>query len=266
VIPLHDANPTRRVPWITLAIIAANVVVFLFWQPTFSSSQARQQFFFFCQAEIPWEVSHQTNLAQGGAAARQEIDQQFGDDAGPFLQSRLQERCPQKSWLASVFVAMFLHEGWLHIGGNMLFLYIFGNNIEDRMGRLVYPIFYLLGGLAAAGLQLAFGPNAVIPNLGASGAIAAVLGAYLVLYPRARVTTLVFFFFITLIELPAAAVLGIWFVIQFFSGVGGLGTQVNGGVAYWAHVGGFAFGALVAWALYRRGSASSSTIERSFPT
>jgi membrane associated rhomboid family serine protease len=265
VIPLRDANPTRRVPWITLAIIAANAAVFLLWQPTFGS-EGRQQAFFFCNAEIPWEVTHQENLARGGPEARAEIDQQFGSGAGAALQAALRRRCPDKSWLASIFVAMFLHAGWLHIGGNMLFLYIFGNNVEDRMGRLAYPFFYVLGGLSAAALQLAFAPDATVPNLGASGAIGAVLGAYLVLFPRARVTTLVFFFLITLIELPASVVLGLWFVMQLFSGVGGVGTGVNGGVAYWAHVGGFGFGALVAWLLYRSGSGSSSRIDRSFPT
>jgi membrane associated rhomboid family serine protease len=146
---------------------------------------------------------------------------------------------------------MFLHAGWLHIAGNMLFLYIFGDNVEDRLGRIVFLLFYVLGGLAASGLQLAFSASSTLPNLGASGAIGAVLGAYLVLFPRARVKTVVIFFFITVIELPAVAVLGIWFVMQLFSGVGGLSTDVNGGVAYWAHVGGFGFGALVAWLFYR---------------
>jgi membrane associated rhomboid family serine protease len=134
----------------------------------------------------------------------------------------------------------------------MLFLWVFGNNVEDRLGYVVYPLFYVLGGLAASGLQLAFDPNSTIPSLGASGAIGAVLGAYIVLFPHARVTTLVIFFFITVVEIRAGVVLAIWFVLQLFSGVGQLGSDVNGGVAYWAHVGGFAFGALVAWLFYRR--------------
>ncbi len=121
------------------------------------------------------------------------------------------------------------------------------------MRPIGFLLFYLAGGVAATLLQLAFGPNAVVPNLGASGAIAAVLGAYLVMFPRARVYTLVFFFFITAIELPAVFVLGAWFVLQLFNGIGGLGTNVNGGVAYWAHVGGFAFGLAVAALLFRRG-------------
>lgn len=252
MIPIRDANPTARTPWITLAVIAANIVVFLFWQPTFRS-QAAQQTFFFCRAEIPWEVTHQTNLAQGGAAARSAIDDDRLGVPGVILQRFLQRTCPDKGWLESVFVAMFLHGGWLHIGGNMLFLWVFGNNVEDRLGRIGFVIFYLLGGLAATALQLAFSPGSVVPNLGASGAIAAVLGAYLVMFPQARVYTLVILFFITAVELPAVVVLGGWFVLQLFSGVGELGTKVNGGVAYWAHVGGFVAGAAAAYVFFPRG-------------
>ena len=251
MIPIRDANPTSRLPIITLAIIAANVAAFLLWQPTFGTPLEQQEFFF-CNAEIPWEVSHQTNLAQGGVEARLALDQDLGSGAGDFYQTLAQRSCPDKSWLMSIFVAMFLHGGLLHIAGNMLFLWVFGNNIEDRLGYFVFPAFYLLGGVAAAGLQLAFDPNSAVPNLGASGAIGAVLGAYAVLFPHARVTTLVIFFFITVIEIPAAYVLGGWFLLQIFSGVGQLGIDVNAGVAYWAHVGGFGFGAIVALLFYRR--------------
>jgi membrane associated rhomboid family serine protease len=252
VIPIRDLNPTRRIPFITIGLIAANALVFLLWQPTFGT-QNEQQLFYFCHAEISWETSHQENLAEGGAEARAAIDADFGPGTGAQLQPILQRTCPDKSWLASIFVAMFLHGGWLHLGGNMLFLWIFGNNVEDRLGYVVYPLFYVMGGLAAAGLQLAFGPNSTIPSLGASGAIGAILGAYLVLFPHARVLTLFFFFFITWFELPASIVLLAWFGLQLFSGVGELGSHVGGGVAYWAHVGGFGFGALVAWVFYRRG-------------
>jgi membrane associated rhomboid family serine protease len=130
-------------------------------------------------------------------------------------------------------------------------LWVFGNDIEDRLGRIAFILLYFLGGIAATALQVAFDPNSAIPNVGASGAIAGVLGSYLVLYPRARIQTLVIFFFITLIELPASFVLIAWFVLQLFSGVGGMGTDVSGGVAYWAHVGGFVFGALVTWVFFR---------------
>ncbi|HSD48692.1 MAG TPA: rhomboid family intramembrane serine protease [Actinomycetota bacterium] len=236
---------------VTLALIAANVAVFLLWQPSFGT-QDEQETFYFCHAEIPFEVSHQENLAQGGLEARLALAEDWGPGTGAPLQSFLRRECPNKSWFLSVFVAMFLHGGLLHLAGNMLFLWVFGNNVEDRLGHLVYPLFYVLGGLAASGLQLAFAPNSTIPSLGASGAIGGILGAYIVLFPHARITTLVIFFFITVIEIPAGVVLAIWFVLQVVSGVGQLGTEVNGGVAYWAHVGGFAFGALVAWVFYRR--------------
>jgi membrane associated rhomboid family serine protease len=264
LIPLRDANPTRRFAWVTLAIIVANVAIFLLWQPTLGGTDLEQQTFFFCHAEIPWEISHEENLADGGAAARKEIDATYGTTpqqavgqpaqrtVGEQLQTFLERKCGDKSWWQSIFVAMFLHGGWLHIGGNMLFLWIFGNNVEDRLGRVTFVVFYLLGGLAATGLQLAFDANSVVPNLGASGAIAAILGAYAVMFPRARVYTLVIFFFITAVELPALVVLGGWFVLQLFSGLGSLGTDVNGGVAYWAHVGGFAFGLGATWLFFRR--------------
>ncbi|HEX6399834.1 MAG TPA: rhomboid family intramembrane serine protease, partial [Actinomycetota bacterium] len=136
--------------------------------------------------------------------------------------------------------------------GNMLFLWIFGNNVEDRLGRIMFVAFYVLGGLAATGLQVAFDPNSAVPNVGASGAIAAILGSYLVMFPRARIHTLVIFVFITFLDLPATVVLLGWFVLQLFSGVGEMGRELgSGGVAYWAHVGGFAFGLAVAWLFFR---------------
>ena len=262
MIPIKDQNPTSRVPWVTIAIIAANVLVFLLWQPTFAKDDAKQQLFFVCHAEIPWEVTHQTNLAQGGAAAREAIagdlpfnprvfqDVLKGHTEGVVGVPPDFHGCPDKSWWQSIFVAMFLHGGWLHIGGNMLFLWIFGNNVEDKIGPVFYLLFYLAGGIAAAALQTATDPGSTIPNLGASGAIAAVLGAYLVMFPKRRVLTLIFFFFITMIELPAVAVLGFWFVLQFFNGVGSLTAHIEGGVAYFAHVGGFVFGVLLALALF----------------
>jgi len=252
VIPIRDINPTTRTAWLTLVIIAANVAVFLLWEPTFAD-QGTQQTFLFCNAEIPFEVSHQTPLADGGAEAVQAIEDSFhvGAPSAAALQALLKERCPDKSWLASIFTSMFLHGGFLHIAGNMLFLWIFGNNVEDRLGRIRFILLYVLGGLAASGLQLAFDPNAAVPNVGASGAIAAILGSYLILFPRARIHTLIIFFFITFIELPASFVLLAWFVLQLFSGVGEMGTQVGGGVAYWAHVGGFVFGMAATWLLFR---------------
>lgn len=251
MLPLHDANPTRRIPYVTVALIAANLAAFLLWQPTFGTED-EQQIFFYCKAMIPYEVVHQTTLADGGPEAAVAIDEGLGTRAGVQVQRLLGRECAGKSWAVSVLVAMFLHGGWLHIAANMLYLWIFGNNVEDRMGRSAYVLFYLGGGIAASALQIAFGPDSVIPTLGASGAIAAVLGAYIVLYPHARITTLVIFFVITVVELPAVFVLGAWFVLQFFSGVGSLGQEIGGGVAYWAHVGGFVAGVGTAAALYGR--------------
>lgn len=254
MIPLRDANPTHRTPWVTLALLAANVAVFLLWQPTLRDADATQGFFF-CQAQIPWEVANGTNLAEGGAAARAALGVDFGPvygpDAGPAIQAYVADECPTKSPWLSIVVAMFLHGGWLHIAGNMLYLWIFGNNVEDRLGRVTFLVFYLLGGLAASALQFVFDPASTIPSLGASGAIGAVLGSYLVLFPRARVTTLMLWIVISVIQIPALLVLGVWFVLQLFSGLGDLGTQAGGGVAYWAHVGGFAFGAIATLLFFR---------------
>lgn len=253
MIPLRDDNPVRRFPFVTLGLIVLNVLAFAFWQPTFGSQQ-EQQTFFFCHAEIPWEVSHQTNLGDGGEAARRVVEQQFhlSPDEATQFQAGFREDCGHKSWWQSVFVAMFLHGSWLHIGGNMLFLWIFGNNVEDKVGPLLYVPFYLAAGVIASIAQLLINANSVIPNLGASGAIAGVLGAYLVMFPRRRVLTLVIFFFITFVYLPAYVVLGGWFLLQLLNGVGELGSRVNagGGVAFFAHIGGFVFGAVMAWLFF----------------
>ena len=150
------------------------------------------------------------------------------------------------TWVTA-FTGMFMHGGYLHLAGNMLFLWIFGNNVEDAMGRVRFIAFYLLGGLCALALQVIIDPNSAVPTLGASGAIAAVLGGYILLYPRAKVLTLVFIIFLfTIIEIPAVFVLGIWFVEQVLFGATGLThpTGGGGGVAYFAHIGGFAFGLL----------------------
>ena len=249
MIPLRDDNPTSRTAWVTLAIIALNVVAFLAWEPTLGT-QAQQQTFFFCHAEIPYEVTHQTDLGHGGIAAAREIAEEFQAsvaDARGF-EAELRHDCGHKSWWESIFVAMFLHGGWLHIGGNMLFLWVFGNNVEDKLGPLFYLLFYLAAGVVASLAQLVISPNSVVPNLGASGAIAGVLGAYILMFPRRRVYTVIIFFLITAVYLPAWIVLGGWFVLQVFSGLGSLGSRVNvgGGVAFFAHIGGFVFGAVMA--------------------
>ena len=158
------------------------------------------------------------------------------------------------SWV-TVFTSMFLHGGFLHVAGNMLYLWIFGDNVEDRMGHGRFLVFYLLCGTAAALAQTITDPQSVVPMVGASGAIAGVMGAYFVLYPRSRILTLVFIlFFIQLVEVPAIFFLGIWFVMQFLSGVGSIARATGdpaGGIAFWAHVAGFAAG-LSAVGLFKR--------------
>jgi len=146
------------------------------------------------------------------------------------------------AWL-TVLTSMFLHSGWMHFLGNMLYLWIFGDNVEDRFGHVAFLLFYLFSGAAAALGQVAINPGSTIPMVGASGAIAGVMGAYFVLYPRSRVLTAVFILiFMDIVEVPAIFFLGIWFVMQLFSGVGSLTTAADGGVAFWAHITGFAVG------------------------
>ena len=226
MIPIRDRNPTRRRPWVTLALIATNVAVFFLWQPIGGSTQ-EQNLFFYCNGAIPAEVTDLEPLPDVAAA------------------------CGGKSVIVSLFTSMFLHGGFLHIAGNMLYLWVFGNNVEDRMGSATFLVFYLVAGLAAAYAQVLTGPGSEIPLVGASGAIAGTLGAYLVMFPHARVLTLVpIFFFLSMMELPAILVLGFWFVLQALQGVGSLGADV-GGVAWFAHIGGFVFGAAVAFLFFR---------------
>jgi membrane associated rhomboid family serine protease len=159
---------------------------------------------------------------------------------------------PSRLHASSLVTSMFLHGGWLHLIGNMWFLWIFGDNVEDILGHVKYLLFYLLCGVAAALVQLAFNMDSPVPTIGASGAIAGVMGAYLVKFPRSRVVTLVFvLFFLTTIEIPAAFVLGFWFVLQFFNGVGAIASAhiSQGGVAWFAHVGGFLAGILLIYVM-----------------
>ncbi len=222
MIPISDENPTRTFPIVTILLIVINVLVFLY---ELSLGRGIEQFFQTC-AFIPAELV-------------------LGRDIPP-------PDCVQPFYL-TILTSMFMHGSLLHIGGNMLYLWIFGNNVEDAMGSLKFLLFYLAGGIIAALTQTfittAFLPDeAGVPNLGASGAIAAALGAYLVLYPGARVRTLVIFgFFWSMTRIPALIVLGLWFVLQVIEGVGSVGgTHAAGGVAVWAHVGGFVFGMLLA--------------------
>jgi rhomboid family protein len=227
VIPLRDANPTRRTPIVTLALITACFVAFAYELGVVASSGETGLDRFFSQwGLVPADLARSIG-------------------AGAWLSTPV----------LAIFTSLFLHGGWLHLLGNMLYLWIFGNNIEDRLGRVAFLCFYLLGGVVAGLTQVAIAPGSGVPLIGASGAIAATLGAYLVLYPRARILSLVFLgFFYQLIEVPAVLVLGFWFVLQLIDGFASLGAaNAQGGVAFFAHIGGFAAGALVAAALRGRG-------------
>ncbi|MDQ6914781.1 MAG: rhomboid family intramembrane serine protease [Actinomycetota bacterium] len=233
--PIKDNIPTERFPLVTVLLIAINVVVFLGFQHPkgFSSVDDKTVVHY---GAIPYELTHpdkHCDLVPGGAVA---CEGQKG------VVGKAPKQPP--TWV-TMFTSMFMHGGFLHIIGNMLFLWIFGNNVEDAMGRPRFVLFYLLGGLAALWGQVLFGPDSTAPTIGASGAIAAVLGGYLLLYPHARVLTLVFIvFFVTVIELPAVFMLVFWFLEQLYFGAANLSnpTGGGGGVAYWAHIGGFAFG------------------------
>jgi membrane associated rhomboid family serine protease len=233
VFPLRDENPTTRAAWLTWAIIALNVAVFGYeiYITGAYGTDALQVFIY------TWGFTPSRFLAD------------------PF--SPLQ-------W-ATVFTSMFIHAGWLHIGGNMLYLWIFGNNVEDRLGPLRYLGFYLACGVAAAAAQLLSGPGADLPQIGASGAIAGVLGAYVLLYPRARViTALLIIIVFDIVALPAWFVIIMWFVLQLAEGITGLGRVAAqaGGVAYFAHIGGFVTGVVLilpAWLADRYRSAKFRT-------
>jgi membrane associated rhomboid family serine protease len=266
LIPLKDNLPTDHFPFVTVLIIAVNVAVFLLLQgPSLSGDQVETKPVVEYGA-IPYRVTHPGDdctllRARGQTVSQERVVCEGMPEYGtatdaprcsgaPSLPLGGTDLCrasvDEAPPLLTLFSSMFMHGGWLHIIFNMLFLWIFGNNIEDSMGRGRFVLFYLLGGLAAIGAQIAVDPDSTVPTVGASGAIAAVLGGYMLLYPRARVLTVVFLFlFFTFIEIPALVMLGIWFALQFLPAVGQLATPElsgQGGVAYFAHVGGFVFG------------------------
>ncbi len=212
MIPLKDRNPTKLVPYVNVTLIVINVLAF------------------------GYEVS------QGSAIS--ELIRRFAvipADIVAALHGPTFSIIPFKG----MFTSMFIHAGWLHLGGNMLYLWVFGDNIEDKLGHGRYIFFYLLCGLLSSALYVYVDPSSTVPTVGASGAISGVLGAYILLFPKARVLTVIpIFIFLQFVELPALIVLGLWFVLQFFSGLASLGYQSaeSGGVAWWAHIGGFVAG------------------------
>ena len=222
MIPLRDENPSRTVPVVTRLILAANLAAFLY--------------------ELALGQGLGPFLSDWGLVPLR-ATRALGGEGAPLLA------------LASALTSTFLHAGWLHLVGNLWYLWIFGDNVEDRLGHAGYLLFYLAAGAASGALHVLVNPLSPVPTIGASGAIAGVLGAYLVMFPRARVITLVpLFVFFKVMALPAVLVLGLWFVFQFFSGALALAyaTGTSGGVAWWGHIGGFAFGALVGLASGRR--------------
>lgn len=247
MLPLKDENPTRRAPVLTVAILLACVGIYVAWQPSLSDETTvvptaagpfelpEDLAFNLERAAIPCE------LVQGRPLTVDEVRATFGvgvPDACDIGSPTSPPFLPDKSvWLA-LLTSMFLHGGIMHLAGNMLFLWVFGNNIEDHLGRVRFLAFYLVGGIVATGAHVALNLDSTIPVVGASGAIAAVMGAYLVWFPDAPVRTVIIFFLITVVDLRAKWLLGFWFVSQFF-------INPNAGVAWAAHVGGFVFGVAI---------------------
>lgn len=222
MIPIGDSVRTRTFPYVNIAIIIASFLVF-FYEVGFASNISK---LFFDWAVVPAELTD------------------YLDNPGDH----------SLRVLFTPITAMFLHGGWFHIGGNMIFLWVFGDNVEDALGHVGYLVFYCLCGIAATAAQVWVDPNSPVPMVGASGAIAGVLGAYLVLYPRATIATLIMPFFFWTAYIPAFLLIGFWFFIQLFNGVASIGYAVGAseGVAWWAHVGGFAAGFLLVWLLRPR--------------
>lgn len=211
--PIRDHNPSGRTPYVTYALMALNIGVFLAYWPLFSDPRALN-LFFYEWAMVPVLVTEQGTYH-------------------------------------TMFTSMFLHGGWMHLGGNMLFLWIFGDNLEDDMGHVTYLLFYLASGLGAGLAHILAGPMSDVPTVGASGAIAGVMGGYLLLYPKARVDVLIILiFFVRVLPVPAWVMLGLWFALQLFNGVGA--DHSTGGVAYWAHAGGFVIGLVLVLPLFLR--------------
>ncbi len=255
MIPISDGElKTNSRPYVNVTLIVICIAVFVF---QLMMSNLEELKFVYEYAVIPKELTQGLDFSwfsAGGLLTTEELQALLStDEFIGYDINRLQTEgyivnvtSPVSNWM-TVFTSMFMHGGWMHIIGNMLFLWVFGDNIEDKFGHFKYLLFYLASGVAAVLLHVAIGSSSEIPVVGASGAIAGVLGAYIVLFPFSRVRTIIFFIFITIVRIPAIILLGLWFLLQFFSGVGSLmPAEQGGGVAYWAHIGGFVVGLLVA--------------------
>lgn len=235
--PFGDTIPTRRWAIVTYCLVAINALSFLWLE---SLPERKQMLTTAEWGFVPARVEQLYNRQKIVEVGKQPRV------LGPFVigvQPVAVFRPNPPQILASAITCMFLHGSWWHLIGNMWFLLIFGDNIEDRLGHALFAVFYLLGGLAATAFHWAIDPSSTMPIIGASGAIAAVLGGYAVTYPHARIRTLIILIFVTVIELPAYLFLIFWFGVQLVSGLGAMGGQMDGGVAWWAHVGGFIAGA-----------------------
>ncbi|MFC2077295.1 rhomboid family intramembrane serine protease [Candidatus Bipolaricaulota bacterium] len=263
MIPIRDSLPSRRFPVVTVSLIVLNLLVFLY-QGYLQTRPVE------LNDGIAWQnegltpppafnpVSYRAHLVSGGdpgiypVSASDYFVSKYALIAAELLRGTdLPPTIPIPLWL-TVLTSMFLHGGLMHLLGNMLYLWIFGDNVEDAMGPIRFLVFYLLCGAAAAFAQIAVDPGSTIPLIGASGAIAGVLAAYFMLFPYAKVVTLIpIFFFLRLMSIPAVFLLGFWFLLQVISGAGSLGS--GGGVAWFAHIGGFIAGAILVFPFRRRG-------------
>lgn len=238
-LPFHDDNTTRRAPLVTYVLIAANVLVFV-WATYFVPPE-KQERLLLQRGFIPKRVSQLWNpvpvVIPRDTPVRHPLF--FGR---VLIVRRAITLPPERPQIVlSLFTSTFMHGGWTHLLFNMWFLWLFGTRVEERLGRVIFPIFYLVGGVLAAAMHWASDPLSIVPVVGASGAVAATLGAYAITWPWARIHTLVFFFFFFIIDVPAIAVLGCWFSLQLLEGLRG----AAGGVAWWAHIGGFVVGLIV---------------------
>lgn len=242
MLPIRDINPTRIFPIITISLIAANILIFFGWQNGMAGSDAEIEEFLYENAAIACEIRTGDPLTQSEINSGV-CDDQNGIEGSPGP-AGTSEAHPDKDVLLSVVVSMFLHGGLFHLFGNMWFLWIFGNNIEDAMGPRRFVAFYLLAGVLAALAQIFSDRSSPLPLVGASGAVSAIMGAYVVLYPKVRVhSILVLGFFITRISLPAYVMLLYWAALQMVGSL--VGGQSAGGVAFVAHLGGFAAGVVM---------------------
>ncbi len=240
-IPLHDDNPVRRTPVVTYVLVAVNVLVFV-WSARLTDLQ--QQLLVYRHGFVPARIAQLSTKQPIVVPVEEVVHNRFFGLIQ--VEHPLQLDPDRREIWSSLFTCMFLHGSWLHLVGNMWFLYLFGNNVEDRLGPLPYLILYLGGGLIASASHWLFEPQSLIPVIGASGAVAVILGAYTVAWPWARVQTLVFLLiFVTIVDVPALVVNGLWFLAQLIAGQESLRRATAGGVAWWAHVGGFIAGVLL---------------------